>query len=229
LANFVTLTQYAKDIEASVAFPPMSMQNGLGEIIAKQGWKQLRIAETEKYAHVTFFFNGGIEAPFAGEERLLIPSPKVATYDLQPEMSAFELTDQLVQAITSKQYTTLIVNFANPDMVGHTGNFAATVKAIETIDQCLAKIVAASQAVGGEILITADHGNAECMFDENTQQQHTAHTSDPVPLLYIGRPGKFIAEDGTLADIAPTMLYLLGLTQPSEMTGRCLLQIDLGF
>ncbi len=226
LANFVTLTQYAKDIKAAVAFPPMNMQNGLGEIIAKQGWKQLRIAETEKYAHVTFFFNGGIEAAFAGEERILIPSPKVATYDLQPEMSAFELTESLVQAISCGQFATIICNFANPDMVGHTGNFTATVKAIETIDQCLAKIFAASQAVGGEILITADHGNAECMFDENTQQQHTAHTTDPVPLLYIGRKAKFLVENGTLADLAPTMLYLLGLSQPSEMTGRCLLSLE---
>lgn len=226
LANFVTLTQYAKNIEAAIAFPPMNMQNGFGEVIAKQGWKQLRIAETEKYAHVTFFFNGGIETAFTGEERILIPSPRVATYDLQPEMSAFELTEQLVQAMTCGQFATIICNFANPDMVGHTGNFAATVKAIETIDQCLAKIVTATQAIGGELLITADHGNAECMFDENTQQQHTAHTTDPVPLLYIGRKATFSGENGTLADLAPTMLYLLGLAQPSEMTGRRLLNLE---
>lgn len=226
LSCFTTLTQYAKDINAQVAFPPINMANGLGEIIARQGWKQLRIAETEKYAHVTFFFNGGIETPYSGEERILIPSPKVATYDLQPEMSAREVTDKLVEAIESKQYALIVCNFANPDMVGHTGNFAATVKAIETIDQCLARIVTACQSIKGEIIITADHGNAECMFDDTTHQQHTAHTSDPVPLLYIGRPARFVVHDGTLADIAPTLLYLLGLEVPTEMTGRCLLSLN---
>lgn len=225
LAAFVTLTQYAKDIATLVAYPPLNMHNGLGEVIAKHGFKQLRIAETEKYAHVTFFFNGGIEQPYSGEERILIPSPKVATYDLQPEMSAFELTEQLVQAIESKEYTTIICNFANPDMVGHTGNFTATVKAIETIDQCLTKIIHAIQVTDSELLITADHGNAECMFDEVSGQQHTAHTSDPVPLLYFGRPAQFTIEHGTLADIAPTMLYLLGIKIPTEMTGRCLLKL----
>jgi len=225
LNHFVTLTQYAKEFNTEVAFAPLNTTNGLGETIAKLGWKQLRIAETEKYAHVTFFFNGGIEPPLANEDRILIPSPQVATYDLQPEMSAFALTEQLVQAINSKQYALIICNFANPDMVGHTGNFSATVKAIETIDQCLSSILAATQAVGGELLITADHGNAECMFDESTGQQHTAHTCDPVPLIYMGRPAEFLNLPGCLADIAPSALYLLGVDIPGEMTGKNLLKL----
>lgn len=226
LAAFVSLTQYAEDIKTSVAYPPQTLTNTLGEYVAKQGMQQLRIAETEKYAHVTFFFNGGIEEPNTHEERLLIPSPKVATYDLQPEMSAEELTDALVTAIHSQHYQFIICNYANPDMVGHTGNFAATVKAIETIDHCLSKILAALKIVQGEALITADHGNAELMFDEKTAQPHTAHTSELVPLVYIGRKANFVRNDGTLSDIAPTLLYLMGLSQPKEMTGRNLLSID---
>jgi len=204
LANFVTLTEYAANIDAQIAFPPFQLTNVFGEYIENQGLSQCRIAETEKYAHVTFFFNGGREEPFQNEERILIPSPKVATYDLKPEMSAVELTDKLVEAIESKKYSTIICNYANPDMVGHTGNFDATIKAIETIDQCLAKVVNALKSVDGEALITADHGNAERMLDPSTNQPHTAHTNNLVPLLYIGRKAKML-EQGSMFDIAPTM------------------------
>lgn len=225
LNDFVTLTQYAADIKANVAFPAMTLTNGLGEYLANLGLKQLRIAETEKYAHVTFFFNGGVEQAFPGEDRILVSSPAVATYDLQPQMSAYELTDKLVAAIRKQQYAVIICNYANADMVGHTGNFAATVKAIEAIDQCIGQILAALAEVGGEALITADHGNAEQMFDEATQQAHTAHTHEPVPLIYVGRPASFTVKDGALSDIAPTMLYLMGLAQPKEMTGRVLVNL----
>jgi 2,3-bisphosphoglycerate-independent phosphoglycerate mutase len=223
LSDFVSLSHYADDIPSSIAFPAINMRNGLGEIISKQGWQQLRIAETEKYAHVTFFFNGGIESAFDGEERILIPSPAVKTYNLQPAMSAEALTEKLTAAIVSKRHAVIICNFANPDMVGHTGDFNATVTAIEVIDRCLQRIVAATQKADGELLITADHGNAECMYDIGTGQQHTAHTNDPVPLIFMGRKANFIHDDGSLADIAPTMLYLLGVDRPAEMTGRVLL------
>jgi len=223
LAEFVSLTQYAVDIQTTIAYPPQSLKNVLGEYIAEKGLKQLRIAETEKYAHVTFFFNGGIEAPSVGEDRILIPSVKVATYDLKPEMSAPEITERLVEAIHGQKYDLIVCNYANPDMVGHTGDFNATVKAIETIDNCLGQIISALRDVGGEVIITADHGNAECMFDDNTKQPHTAHTSDPVPFVYMGRPASIAHNAGTLADIAPTLLYLLGLSQPEEMTGQNLL------
>jgi 2,3-bisphosphoglycerate-independent phosphoglycerate mutase len=219
LKHFVTLTEYDATFAVEVAFQPDNLTNTLGEYLSHLGLKQLRIAETEKYAHVTFFFNGGIEVANPGEDRVLIPSPKIATYDLQPEMSAPALTERLVAAIQSEQYDVIICNFANPDMVGHTGNFAATVKAIETIDQCLAKITHALLAVGGEALITADHGNAEFMFDQNTGQPHTAHTVEKVPLLYIGRAARPVKTNGILSDIAPTLLYLLGIPQPKEMTG----------
>lgn len=225
LAHFISMTSYASDIPSEVAFQPQPLTHLLGQCISQAGLKQLRIAETEKYAHVTFFFNGGVEVPLAGEDRCLIPSPKVETYDLQPEMSAVELTDKLIEAISSQCYTLIVCNFANPDMVGHTGNFEATVKAIETIDSCLARIVKASLAVNNELIITADHGNAECMFDAKTQQAHTAHTEDPVPFLYIGRDAAIIKEHGILADIAPTILYLLGLNKPSAMTGEVLLNL----
>lgn len=225
LYSFVTLTEYASDIPSQVAFPAYSLSNILGEYLSNQGLKQLRIAETEKYAHVTFFFNGGVEKPFLGEDRILVHSPKVPTYDLQPEMSAPELTEQLIQAIQSKKYDVIICNFANADMVGHSGNMKATIRAIETIDECIGKIVNAMTQIGGEILITADHGNAECMFDEKTQQPHTAHTSDPVPLIYIGRPAKFTQNSGKLSDVAPTLLYLLGYVIPKEMTGKNLLEL----
>ncbi len=218
--NFITLTEYDATFKLPVVFPPERLNNILGEYFSAHGLRQLRIAETEKYAHVTFFFNGGIEKPYPHEERVLIPSPKVATYDLKPEMSAYEVTEHLVKAIKNDNYDVIICNFANPDMVGHTGNLAATIKAIETIDDCIGKIVAALQSVGGEALITADHGNAEMMFDHSTGQPHTAHTQELVPLLYIGRPARIIKTDGILSDIAPTMLYLMGMPQPNEMTGK---------
>lgn len=223
LGAFVTLTQYADNLPATIAFSPNVIQNGLGEYLSKQGIPQLRIAETEKYAHVTFFFNSGVETPYPGEERILIPSPKVATYDLQPEMSAIPLTDRLVDAILSREYRVIICNYANPDMIGHTGYFTAACTAIETIDNCLGRIQTALQQTGGEAIITSDHGNAECMFDNATQQPHTAHTTALVPFLYLGQQAKACRPHGTLADLAPTMLDLLGLATPAEMTGKSLL------
>jgi 2,3-bisphosphoglycerate-independent phosphoglycerate mutase len=222
-SHFLTLTRYADNLPTTVIFPPQSMENVLGEYLSHLGLTQLRIAETEKYAHVTFFFNGGRETPYAGESRLLIPSPKVATYDLQPEMSAFKVTDALVEALQSREYDFIVCNYANPDMVGHTGNYDATLKAIETIDQCLSRILTALKEVDGEMILTADHGNAECMYDEKTAQPHTAHTSDPVPFVYVGRPATLRYQQGCLADIAPTLLPLMGLNTPSEMTGKNLL------
>ncbi len=224
LADFVTLTDYEKGLPVSVAYPPQSLDNVMGEYLSKLGKTQLRIAETEKYAHVTFFFNGGREAPFTNEDRILIASPKVATYDLQPEMSAVEVTDRLVEAILSQKYDAIICNFANADMVGHTGIFKAAVAAIETLDHCLARIVAALKQVEGRALITADHGNAEKMMDELTHQPHTAHTTDPVPLIYVGPRSTILHTDGVLSDVAPTMLHLMGLAIPAEMTGRVLIQ-----
>lgn len=226
LADFVSLTQYAADIKTTIAFPPQALTNVIGEYIAQHGLTQLRIAETEKYAHVTFFFNGGQETPFQGEERILVPSPKIATYDLKPEMSAIEMTEQLVKAIHSQKYNLIVCNFANPDMVGHTGNFAATVKAIETVDQCLGRILTALRSINGEMVITADHGNAECMFDEKTQQPHTAHTCELVPFVYYGHHATIIKAQGNLADLAPTILYLMDLTVPAEMTGNSLLKLS---
>ena len=225
LGQFVCLTEYNKHFALPVVFPPVSLHHILGEYLSDLGLRQLRIAETEKYAHVTFFFNGGIEQAFQGEDRILIPSAKVATYDLQPEMSARELTERLIQEMNSHQYDVIICNFANPDMVGHTGHFDATVKAIETIDECVGKIIDAMQKVGGEMMITADHGNAEQMFDFETNQPHTAHTSDPVPFIYIGRKAKIIKQNGLLSDIAPTLIYVLGFPQPIEMTGNSLLEL----
>ena len=221
LGRFISLTEYNSEFDVPVAFPPERLQNVFGEHVSKLGLRQLRLAETEKYAHVTFFFNGGVEEPYAGEDRILVPSPLVATYDLQPEMSAPEVGRELVAAIESHKYDVIVCNFANPDMVGHTGDFGATVKAIETIDQCLEGIVEAVKRVGGEMLITADHGNAEKMRSANSAQAHTAHTTNPVPLLYLGRPAT-IADGGALSDIAPTMLHLMGLPQPDEMTGTYL-------
>lgn len=225
LGRFVCLSEYDARFNLPVAYPPESLSNILGEYLSQLGLAQLRIAETEKYAHVTFFFNGGVEEPYPGEDRILIPSPAVATYDLQPEMSAPELTARLIQEIKNQQYDVIICNFANPDMVGHTGNFEATIKAIETIDGCLGSIIDALKSVGGEALITADHGNAEQMYDSSTNQPHTAHTSDPVPLIYIGRAAQMVEKGGKLSDIAPTLLYLMGLSQPEEMTGHSLLKL----
>jgi 2,3-bisphosphoglycerate-independent phosphoglycerate mutase len=225
LTDFVTLTEYQSGLPVQVAFPSLRVKNSLGDVLANQGLRQLRLAETEKYAHVTFFFNGGEEALFPLEERLLIPSPKVATYDLQPEMSAKELTKALVNAIASKQFDVIIVNYANPDMVGHTGNFTAAIKAVETVDECLLAVHQALQQVEGEMLITADHGNVEKMYDEATGQAHTAHTLNPVPFLYVGpRRLKPSLKTGSLADIAPTLLSLLSLEIPREMTGNILFE-----
>lgn len=223
--RFITLTNYDERFHVPVIFSQEKQMQLFGDYISALQLKQLRIAETEKYAHVTFFFNGGKETPALGEDRILIPSPKVATYDLQPEMSALPLTDALISAIENQQYDVIICNFANPDMVGHTGNFEATVRAIETIDFCLDRIIESAKKSGGEVLITADHGNAERMFDPNTGQAHTAHTCDPVPFLYIGRPAKIVDFNGKLSDVAPTMLYLMGLPIPTEMTGRPLVML----
>lgn len=223
LADFVTLTEYAKDINAQVAYPPLQLENTLGEYLSNQKMTQLRIAETEKYAHVTYFLNGGVEQAYPKEDRILVPSPKVATYDLQPEMSAIELTDKLVEAIESDKYDVIMCNYANPDMVGHTGNEKAAEKAVSVIDTCLGRIVKSIKKVGGEAFITSDHGNIELMFDEKTGQAHTAHTTNLAPLIYIGRPAVFEINDGALDDIAPTILYLIGKKPPEEMTGRCLL------
>ncbi|NVZ64979.1 2,3-bisphosphoglycerate-independent phosphoglycerate mutase [Pseudomonas gingeri] len=223
LAGFIMLTQYAASIPAPSAFAPGSLENVLGDYLAKNGKTQLRIAETEKYAHVTFFFSGGREEPFPGEERILIPSPKVATYDLQPEMSAPEVTDRIVDAIEHQRYDVIVVNYANGDMVGHSGVFDAAVKAVECLDLCVGRIVEALDKVGGEALITADHGNVEQMEDESTGQAHTAHTTEPVPFIYVGKRDLKVREGGVLADVAPTMLKLLGLKQPEEMTGTSIL------
>ncbi|TCD19436.1 2,3-bisphosphoglycerate-independent phosphoglycerate mutase [Pseudomonas sp. IC_126] len=225
LAGFVMLTQYAASIPAPSAFAPEALTNVLGEYLANNGKTQLRIAETEKYAHVTFFFSGGREEPFSGEERILIPSPQVATYDLQPEMSAPEVTDRIVDAIENQRHDVIIVNYANGDMVGHTGVFDAAVKAVECLDKCIGRIVEALDKVGGEALITADHGNVEQMEDAMTGQAHTAHTCEPVPFIYYGKRNLTIREGGVLADVAPTMLTLLGLPVPAEMTGRSIVEL----
>ncbi len=224
LSSFVTMTQYAGDIKSEIAFAPANLSPVLGEVWAQNGLTQLRLAETEKYAHVTFFINGGAEAPFPGEERILIPSPKVATYDLKPQMSAIEVTDALVNAIISQKFDGIIVNYANPDMVGHTGDLSAAIQAVETIDACLGRITDALKQVGGECIITADHGNVEQMFDEKTNQAHTAHTLDLVPFIYVGHPVTVLHDKGILADIAPTILSLMELPIPKPMTGRVLLK-----
>jgi len=225
LGNFVSLTEYNSTFDTPVAFPPERLKNVFGEYISQAGLHQLRIAETEKYAHVTFFFNGGREEPFEGEERILVPSPSVATYDMQPEMNAPELTEKLIEAVRSGRFDTIICNYANPDMVGHTGNFDATMRAIEALDECLGRVVEATQAVGGEIIITADHGNAELMTSNETGQAHTAHTTNLVPLIYIGRPAT-LADNGNLSDITPTMLELMELAKPDEMSGQSLVSLQ---
>ncbi len=225
LADFVMTTEYEAGLNAHCAYPPADLTNTFGEVVAKHQMTQLRIAETEKYAHVTFFFSGGQEETFPGEERILIPSPKVATYDLQPEMSAPEVTDKLVEAIESRRYDAIICNYANCDQVGHTGIFNAAVKAVEAVDECLARVLEAAAKVGGDVLITADHGNVEQMFDDSTGQAHTQHTTLPVPLVYSGPRKLSLREGGSLADIAPTMLVMLGVPQPAEMTGHSLLEL----
>lgn len=224
LSAFCTLTSYGEEFDAQVlvAFPPERIRNSFGEYISNLGLRQLRIAETEKYPHVTYFFNGGVETVFPGEERIMVPSPHVATYDLKPEMSAFEVTDRLIEAIESRRFDAIICNYANPDMVGHTGDLDAARRAIEAVDACLGRVVPAMLAIGGEVLITADHGNAECMLDKSTGQPHTAHTTNLVPFVYIGRPAR-LAEEGALEDVAPTLLKMMGLPQPMEMTGHPLI------
>lgn len=221
--NFLSMTEYSANLSTKVIFPPVEHTNTLGEVIAKHNLTQLRIAETEKYAHVTFFLNGGREVKFHGEDRTLIPSPKVSTYDLQPEMCAEQVTKDIVAAIDANKYDVIVCNYANADMVGHTGNFKAAVQAVEALDKCLAKLGEKVLAHHGEMLITADHGNVECMFDEGTQQPHTAHTSELVPLLYVGAKDlKFKEKTAHLSDIAPTFLQLLDIKPPKEMTGESL-------
>nr|WP_297457731.1 2,3-bisphosphoglycerate-independent phosphoglycerate mutase [uncultured Halomonas sp.] len=221
--GLVTLTQYAADIPATCAFPPSELHNTLGEVVATRGLTQLRIAETEKYAHVTFFFSGGREAEYAGETRELIPSPQdVKTYDEKPEMSAVEVTDRLVAAIDAGTYDLIVCNYANGDMVGHTGKFDAAVKAVETLDECVDRVVEAIERAGGECLITADHGNAEQMVNPDTGAPQTAHTTCEVPLIYVTRREARLRDDGRLCDIAPTLLTMMGETIPDEMTGNVL-------
>jgi 2,3-bisphosphoglycerate-independent phosphoglycerate mutase len=217
--RFTCMTQYDRTFALPVAFGPEYHEEILADVMAEAGLKNLRIAETEKYAHVTFFFNGGVEKEFPGEKRILIPSPRVATYDLQPEMSADTLTDQVIEQITSSEFDVVIMNYANPDMVGHTGNLEATIKAIDTIDRDLGRVVEAVQAKGGAVIITADHGNAEQMIDPVTGQIFTAHTTNPVPLILISDYQGRLRGGGALRDIAPTMLGLLGLPKPPQMTG----------
>ena len=219
--NYVCLTKYSDSINGDIAFQPMELVQTYGEVIAQHGLKQLRIAETEKYPHVTFFFNGGEEKPFTNEERILIHSPKVATYDLKPEMSAYEVTDRLCQEIEKEQFDTIILNFANPDMVGHSGKLEPTIRAVEAVDECLGKVVDLVLAKGGVAIITADHGNADMVIDEHGQP-HTAHTTFPVPCI-VTKPSLTLREDGILADLAPTLLHLLGIDKPQEMTGQSLI------
>ena len=220
---YVCMTSYDETMpNVHIAFKKEELKNTFGEYISNKGLTQLRIAETEKYAHVTFFFNGGEEKQYKGEDRILVPSPKVETYDLKPEMSAYEVTDKVVEAINSEKYDCIILNYANPDMVGHTGNLEAAIKAIETIDQCVGRVVEAVQKQEGVLLITADHGNAEQMIDYKTGEPHTAHTTNPVPLILVGMEEAKLKE-GKLADIAPTMLDIMHLEKPEEMTGESLL------
>jgi len=224
LSRFVCLTTYDDTLDLPVAFAPVRLTNILGEVLSRKGVRQLRIAETEKYAHVTFFFNGGEETPFPLEDRVLIPSPRdVATYDKKPEMSAREITEQLVKHILSRQYDFILVNYANPDMVGHTGIIEAAIKAIEVLDECLGRVIQAAQEGGARVLITADHGNAEMMSDLSTGQPHTAHTTGPVPFILVDTTTGDLRNNGLLADVAPTILDLMHIDKPLEMTGSSLL------
>jgi 2,3-bisphosphoglycerate-independent phosphoglycerate mutase len=227
-AAAVGMTQYSDELDKLMRtiFPQQSFANILGEVVEAAGRKQLRMAETEKYPHVTYFLNGGREEPYAGEDRIMVPSPKVATYDLQPEMSAPELTDKAVAAINSGKYDLIVLNFANPDMVGHTGSLPAAIKAVETVDTSLGRIAEAIDKAGGALLVTADHGNCEMMRDPQTGGPHTAHTTNPVPLVLLGARNRALVAEGRLADIAPTLLELMELPKPKEMTGASLLQAD---
>ena len=221
---FVCFTSYDETMpNVKIAFKKEPLVNTFGEVVSKNGLKQLRIAETEKYAHVTFFFNGGEEKQYPGEDRILVPSPKVATYDLQPEMSAREVTEKVVEAINLNKYNVIILNYANPDMVGHTGSLPAAIKAVETIDECVGKVVEAMLAHDGTMLITADHGNCERMIDYKTGDPHTAHTTNPVPLILVTENKDLKIKEGKLADLAPTMLDILGIEKPEEMTGESIL------
>ncbi|HTR00349.1 MAG TPA: 2,3-bisphosphoglycerate-independent phosphoglycerate mutase [Candidatus Acidoferrum sp.] len=224
LSMFASLTEYAADLPTTIAFGPENLDNSLGEYLSKLGRTQLRIAETEKYAHVTFFFSGGREDEYPGENRILVPSPKVDTYDQQPEMSAFEVTDKLVTAIRNRDYDVIICNFANGDMVGHTGSLPAAIRAVEVLDQCIGRITDALLETGGQCLITADHGNCEEMVDESTGQPMTQHTTGPVPLVYVGPRKIALQDDGALSDVAPSLLALMNLPQPAEMLGHSLVQ-----
>jgi len=223
--HFLCMTQYDIELAAPIAFKPQDLNHTLGEVLAQNGLRQLRIAETEKYAHVTFFFNGGVEKANPGEDRILIPSPKVATYDLQPKMSAPEVAAQVLMKLDSREYDIIIVNFANPDMVGHTGVLPAAVQAVKTVDDCVGRIAGRVLEQQGTLIITADHGNIEQMWDETTQSPHTAHTTSPVPFILVSEDMKNcrLREDGILADVAPTILKLMGLKQPDEMTGNSLI------
>ena len=225
-ANFTTLTQYADDIDLPCAFSTLQLVNSLGEHLQNKGLRQLRIAETEKYAHVTFFFSGGREELFDGEERLLIPSPKVATYDLQPEMSAEKVTDELIEAIESGRFDSIVCNYANGDMVGHSGKLQPAIAAVETLDHCLTRLRQVIEKTQGQMLVTADHGNVEQMVDPASAQEHTAHTSNLVPLVYLGPQKINLREGGSLCDVAPTLLNLMGLDIPEEMTGKSLVAGD---
>jgi 2,3-bisphosphoglycerate-independent phosphoglycerate mutase len=225
LARWVTMTEYSQEFTDEPLFPQETIQDTLGEWISKHGLHQLRIAETEKYPHVTYFFNGGKEEAFKYEERVLIPSPRVATYDIQPEMSAHIVCTKLQEAIKSKKFALIVCNFANADMIGHTGNLSATIAAVETLDQCLGKITSATLESGAELMITADHGNCERMFDREHNQAHTQHTFDPVPFLYVGHDHEkiILRQDGSLRDVAPTILKIMGLDIPNAMTGNSLI------
>ena len=223
-SHFVMTTEYEANLNCPCAFPPIPIINSLGEFLSKQKKRQLRIAETEKYAHVTFFLSGGREASYDGEERMLLPSPKVATYDLQPEMSAPQVTERLIEAIESGHFDAIICNYANCDMVGHTGDYNAAMQSVDAVDECLQKVLTSLRQVGGEALITADHGNVELMFDSAINQPHTQHTTLPVPLVYVGDRTLKLSEGGSLADIAPTMLALMDLSKPAEMSGRSLIE-----
>jgi 2,3-bisphosphoglycerate-independent phosphoglycerate mutase len=229
LGDFVMTTEYEASINVPCAYPPEDVTNSFGEVLQNHGKKQLRIAETEKYAHVTFFFSGGQESLYEGEERILVPSPKVATYDLKPEMSAFEVTDKLTAAIESKRFDAIICNYANCDQVGHSGIYEAAIKAVEAVDICLGRVFASLKKVDGHALVTADHGNVELMFDVEANQRHTQHTTCPVPLAYVGPHAVRLKSGGSLADIAPTMLALMNITQPKEMTGHSLVEFLSGF
>lgn len=226
LVDYVTMTEYASDLKVAVAYPTDNLTNVFGEVVADHDLTQLRIAETEKYAHVTYFVNGGREQPFAKEDRILVPSPRVATYDLKPEMSVLEVTEKLLAVIATEKYDVIICNYANADMLGHTGNFNATVKAIEIIDGCIGRVIAALQQVGGEMVIIADHGNAEQMNDPIAHQPYTAHTTNLVPFIYVGRPAAVTKSAGKLIDVAPTLLYLMGVEKPQEMIGDLILKLE---